>query len=258
MSKQRDQLQRKQRVKLVISYDGTDYCGWQKQKSETLKPSIQETVEFGLGKIFKVPVSCVASGRTDAGVHAMRQVIHFDAPHDPSRINFVKAMEALLPDSIVVQSSELVGSEFHSLFSAKGKTYRYVISTHSVGPTFLRRYSHWYPYPFNLERLQSFASVLEGEHDFKSFQSAGTELPHTIRKITKAKWIQKRPHLYYFEITGNGFLKQMVRNLVGTQLYYMQKNKTPDDLKSLILARDRKQASYAAPSQGLFLVKVFY
>ncbi len=248
----------KQRVKLIISYDGTDFCGWQKQSSTAKKPSIQETLEFGLAKIFKEPVGCVASGRTDAGVHALGQVVHFDAPKDPSKINLVRALEAILPDSIVVQSSEMVSAKFHSLFSAKAKTYRYVISTNSVGPTFLRRYSHWYPYPFNLKELQELAIVLEGEHDFKSFQSVGTELPNTVRKIYRARWIQKSNHIFYFEITGSGFLKQMVRNIVGTQLYYMQKKRGPQELNRLLLAKDRTQASYAAPSQGLFLVKVFY
>jgi len=245
------------RVKLLLSYDGTDYCGWQRQKNAA-KPSIQETLEVALEKIFKEPVRCVASGRTDSGVHAMGQVVHFDAPKDPTRINFVRALEGILPSTIVAQSWELVNKDFHSLLSAKAKTYRYRVSTQTIGPTFLRRYCLWYPYPFNLESLQSLAPVLEGRHDFKSFESVGTEVPNTIRTIYRARWIQKRPQLYYFEVTGNGFLKQMVRNLVGTQLYFMQKKKSPQALKELLLLKDRTLAGYAAPSQGLVLVKVYY
>lgn len=211
-----------------------------------------------MSKLFKQPIRCVGSGRTDSGVHAIGQVVHFDAPKDPSKINFVRALESILPDTIVVRSSELVRADFHSLFKAKAKTYRYVISTSPVGPTFLRRYCLWYPYPFNLERLKEFSKVLEGEHDFKSFQSVGTELPHTVRKIYRARWTQKSKYIYYFEVTGNGFLKQMVRNIVGTQLYYMQKKRSSEDLKNLLLLKDRTKASYAAPPQGLFLVKVFY
>jgi tRNA pseudouridine38-40 synthase len=245
------------RVKLLLSYDGTDYCGWQKQINAA-KPSIQETLEGSLEKVFKEPVRCVASGRTDSGVHAMGQVVHFDAPKDPSRINFVRALEGILPSTIVVHASEIVPKDFHSLISAKAKTYRYRIWTHSTGPTFLRRFCHWYPYPFDFEKLQSLAQVLEGRHDFKSFESVGTEVPHTVRTIYRARWIQKRPHLVYFEVTGDGFLKQMVRNLVGTQLYYMQKKKSPKELKELLMLKDRTRAGYAAPSQGLVLVKVYY
>lgn len=245
------------RVKLVLSYDGTDFCGWQKQ-IHGVKPSIQETLEAALARVFKEPVRCVASGRTDAGVHAKAQVVHFDAPRNPENINLVKALRAMLPNSMVVQSSELVPHEFHALFSAKAKTYRYVISTKPTGPTFLARFCHWYPHRFDLVHLQELAQVIEGTHDFKSFQSVGTEVPNTIRKIYRARWIEKRPHLYYFEVTGNGFLKQMVRNLVGTQLYYMQKKRPAEDLQKLLLARDRTQAAYAAPPQGLFLVKVYY
>ena len=250
-------LDKKFRVKLIISYDGTDYCGWQKQ-SHALKPSIQETLEAALARIFKEPIRCVASGRTDAGVHAKAQVVHFDAPRNPEAINLVKALRAMLPPTIVAQSAEMVSDDFHALFSAKAKTYRYVICTDPRGPTFLARFCHWYPYRFDLEQLQALAQVTEGTHDFKSFQSVGTDLPHTVRKIYRARWIQKRPGLYYFEVTGNGFLKQMVRNLVGTQLYYMQKNRPPEDLQKLLLAKDRTKAAYAAPPQGLFLVKVYY
>jgi tRNA pseudouridine38-40 synthase len=247
----------KHRVKLIISYDGTDFCGWQKQ-TKFAKPSIQDSLECGLAKIFKEPISCVASGRTDAGVHAFAQVVHFDAPRNPERINLVKALRALLPESIVVQSAKMVGPDFHSLFSAKAKTYRYVVCTSSKSPTFLNRFSLWYPHRFDLEHLKLLAQVIEGTHDFKSFQSVGTEVASTIRTIFKAQWILKRPNLYYFEVTGSGFLKQMVRNLVGTQLYYMQKKRSPEELKKLILALDRTQASYTAPPQALFLVKVFY
>jgi tRNA pseudouridine38-40 synthase len=245
------------RVKLVVSYDGTDYCGWQKQK-HSIKPSVQENLETALARIFKEPVRCISSGRTDTGVHALAQIVHFDAPRNPQGINFVKALRAMLPESIVVQSAESVPKEFHSLLSARAKTYRYVISTKITAPTFMARFCHWYPHRFDLEHLQKLAQVIEGTHDFKSFQSVGTDVPTTIRTIYKARWIQKRPHLYYFEVTGNGFLKQMVRNLVGTQLYFMQKNRTPDDLAHLLLAKDRTQAAYTAPAKGLFLVKVFY
>lgn len=245
------------RVKLVLSYDGTDFCGWQKQK-QSIKPSIQEALEAGLARIFKEPVNCIASGRTDAGVHAFAQVVHFDAPRNPDGINFVKALRAMLPETIVVKSSSVVDPRFHSLLSAKAKTYRYIISTRQVAPTFLGKFSHWYPYRFDLSDLQSLAQVIEGTHDFKSFQSVGTDVPSTIRTIYRARWIEKKPGIYYFEVTGNGFLKQMVRNLVGTQLYYMQKKRSPEDLKQLLLAKDRTKAAYTAPAQGLFLIKVYY
>lgn len=248
---------KKYRVKLILSYDGTDYCGWQKQ-NQSLKPSLQDTLEAGLSKVFKTPIKCIASGRTDAGVHALAQVVHFDAPRNPESINLVKAMQALLPENITVQSSQMVLPEFHALFSARAKTYRYVLSTQVIRPTFLGRYCHWYPHRFELESLQKLAQVFEGTHDFKSFQSVGTQLVSTVRTIYRARWTQKSAHIFYFEVTGSGFLKQMVRNMVGTQLFYMQKKRGPDELRHLLSVRDRTQAAYTAPPQGLFLVKVYY
>lgn len=247
----------KYRVRLTLSYDGTDFCGWQKQP-QGHKPSVQESLEIALSQIFKTPVQCVASGRTDAGVHALAQIIHFDIERDPSSIHLVRALRALLPPSMVVVKSEIVNPRFHSLLSAKAKTYRYVISTKPTSPVFMERFCHWYPHRFDFSALQSLAQVLEGTHDFKSFQSVGTPVPTTTRRIFRARWVQIRPHLFHFEITGTGFLKQMVRNIVGTQLFYMQKGFGPSDLIQLIDAKDRTKAAYTAPAKGLFLVKVYY
>lgn len=245
------------RVRLLISYDGTDFCGWQKQ-NHSLKPSIQETLEEGLAKIFKEPIRCVASGRTDAGVHALGQVVHFDAPRDPQGIHLGKALRALLPPSIVVLNFAKVDGAFHSLLSAEAKTYRYVISTKATSPVFMERFCHWYPHRFDMKKLNELARALEGTHDFKSFQSVGTPVPTTIRTIYKACWKKVGPHLYHFEVKGTGFLKQMVRNIVGTQLYFMQKGRSVEDLIQLLKERDRTQAAYTAPAKGLYLVKVFY
>lgn len=245
------------RVRLTLSYDGTDYCGWQKQNRGN-KPSIQEHLEQGLSTIFKTPIQCVASGRTDAGVHALGQVVHFDVPRDPQGIHLVKALRALLPASIVVLNSKVVPRQFHSLLSAKAKTYRYVISTKPTSPVFMERFCHWYPHRFEMDKLNDLAEVLRGSHDFKSFQSVGTPVPTTTRTIYRAHWKKVSAHLYHFEVTGNGFLKQMVRNIVGTQLFYMQKGLGPDALRNLIAAKDRTQAAYTAPAKGLHLVKVYY
>src|SRR4051812_20041598 len=205
------------RVKLLISYDGTDYSGWQVQGVNQPKPTIQGTLESALQKIFQQPVRVHGSGRTDAGAHAVGQVCHFDAPRDISKYNFLQALGRWTPDSIAILAAWTAPAEFHSLFSAEKKTYKYMIWNSKI-PTALRaRYTWWRDQPLAVDDLQYAAQYLVGEHDFKSFQTAGTDLKSgTVREIYEAQWQAPHPQLLEFSITGSGFLKQMVRNIVGT------------------------------------------
>lgn len=245
------------RVRTTISYDGTEFCGWQKQRHEG-RPSIQETLENALSKVFHTPITCVASGRTDAGVHALNQTVHFNAPRNPEGINLKMAMKSLLPPTIVMKKTWLAPPDFHSLFSATGKTYRYWIWTGPTPPALLGRFSHWYPHHLELDHLNEVSHHYKGTHDFKSFQSRGTEIENTIRTIYRAEWHFKRANLLEFRITGNGFLKQMVRNLVGTQLLMEKDSLPPDYILGILDKKDRKSAGWTAPPHGLFLSKVYY
>lgn len=248
------------RIKFTISYDGTDFCGWQRQ-NQAQKPSVCQTTQEALEKVFKHPISLFASGRTDAGVHALNQVCHFDTTWDEKRFqhfNLPRAIKKFLPASIVIKRVWLAPDEFHSTLSPEKKTYRYLILNTEKPSVFLGRYADWVHHPLNLEFLNECSKYVLGEHDFKSFQSVGSDVPHTIREIEKAEWSWRRPHVAQFTVTGSGFLKQMVRNIVGTQLLLERKGLPAKKMKEIIEAQDRKQAGPPAAPQGLFLLQVYY
>jgi tRNA pseudouridine38-40 synthase len=250
------------RIKLLISYDGTDYAGWQKQAGTgeltAGRPTIQATLEAALSKIFNQHVKTVASGRTDAGVHAEGQVVHFDAPKELGDTKLIRALNKLTPPTIAVLRAWVAPDDFHALFSAESKTYRYVIHNSDRPNPLTARYTTHFEKPLDLERLNGLSELLLGEHDFKSFQTSGTEVKTTIRQITEARWVALGHQQVEFRITGTGFLKQMVRNIVGTLLYLHQNEGTAADMKRILQSLDRTQAKMTAPPVGLFLHAVYY
>lgn len=248
------------KIKFTVSYDGTDFCGWQRQNHEQ-KPSVCQTLQDALEKIFDHPIELYASGRTDAGVHALNQVCHFTTSREFSTgrsWDLGWALKPKLPSTIVVKKAWIAPDEFHSTLSAEKKTYLYLIHNAQHPSVFLRRYSEWIRHPLNIDHLKKGTRYLLGEHDFKSFQSVGSEVPNTIREILQADWSWRRPGIAQFTITGTGFLKQMVRNIVGTQLFLERKDLPPEKIKDILLAKDRQQAAAPAPSNGLFLMRVYY
>ena len=248
------------RIKLILSYDGTDFCGWQKQKDHAQAselPSLQETIELALEKIFRHKISLSASGRTDAGVHAVAQIAHFDTDR-PMPQDLSWALRAHLPASIVVKNAFIAPDEFHSTISAEKKTYRYWIWNRPRPTALLARYSWWIRQSLDLNQLNECAKYLISKQDFESFRSAGTAVNHTIREIYSARWTERKPGLVQFEVTGSGFLKQMVRNMVGTQIEFALKKQPAFRMVEVLEAKDRKKAGPAAPAQGLFLYKVYY
>ncbi len=256
----------KTRIKFIISYDGTDFCGWQRQSlaretSKNEKPSLSRTVENALQKIFKHPIELGASGRTDAGVHALNQVAHFDTTltlEQIKRINLSRATKSFLPPTVVIKKSWIAPPEFHSTLSAQKKTYRYLIYNTKIRSAFLHRSMAHIITPLDLHFLNQCSKKIIGQHDFKSFQSVGTDVASTIRTIYKAHWRWVRPNIAEFSITGSGFLKQMVRNIVGTELLLAQKNLNSSKMADILAACDRKQAGPPAEPQGLYLLKVYY
>lgn len=248
------------RIRFTVSYDGTDFCGWQRQNHGD-KSSVSQTIQEALEKIFKHPVSLFASGRTDAGVHALNQVCHFDTEWPLSRLegfDMKRAIRGHLPDSILIKRVWLAPDDFHSTLSPEKKTYRYLIHNAMQRSVILSRYTAWEKKPLDLSYLNSCSQFLVGNQDFKSFQSVGTPVAHTVRTIENAVWEWRKPHIAQFTVTGTGFLKQMVRNIVGTQLLLAKKELPPETMREIIKAQDRQKAGPPAPPQGLFLMRVYY
>lgn len=223
--------------------------------------SVQQTLEEALCRVFQEKITLSASGRTDAGVHAIGQVCHFDTARPLARLekwDLAWAVRQYLPPSISVKKVWLAPPDFHSTLSAERKTYRYLVYNKPRAGAIMHRYADWARLPINIDHLKESSQFLLGKQDFKSFQSVGTELKSTVREIYQADWEWRKPGLLQFTITGNGFMKQMVRNIVGTQLMLEKKGLDPADMKTIIAALDRKKAGPTAPAEGLYLMRVYY
>lgn len=245
------------RIRITVSYDGTCYHGWQVQPGLA---TIQGTLEQVLGEIESAPVKVEGSGRTDAGVHALAQVAAFNL-HNPIPVdNLRRAINALLPRDIRVTTTAEVAPEFHPRFSAVAKTYEYRIWRSEVCPPFERLYVHHHPFPLNETRMTELAGVLEGEHDFSVFAAADEKdgLGHSkVRRIFLSSLRREGDHLIY-RVRGSGFLKHMVRNVVGVLIEIGKGNLTREDLEARLNPGCEIPAGPSAPARGLFLVSVEY
>lgn len=246
------------KVRLKISYDGTNFCGWQRQ-SNSENISIQAVLEEKLSKIFNKKITVTASGRTDAGVHALEQICHFRVPRDPRSFPLIRALQSMTPYEIVIHKGWIAPDDFHSIFSCKEKTYRYYVLNRVRPSAFFHPYSWWKDKrQLDIDWLNKASSYLVGTHDFKSFQTKGTEVKTTVRTVYEAKWTRGKNGLLIFTIRGKGFLKQMVRNIVGTIVDTERLGKDPSVIREVMEKLDRKAAGPTAPPQGLFLVNVKY
>ncbi|MCB0361736.1 MAG: tRNA pseudouridine(38-40) synthase TruA [Bdellovibrionales bacterium] len=244
------------RIRLLISYDGTEFGGWQKQAEG--KPTIQGELERVFSHILNEKIRLIGSGRTDAGVHALGQVAHFDCSKLPQQVQIIRGANSLLPPSIVIRRAWEAPLEFHARKSAIYKNYRYWILNRPFRSALRGRYLRWISRPLNLEYLQSCCPFITGFHDFSSFRTSGTETKTTKRNILKANWGLKNRELLYFSVTADGFLKQMVRNLVGTMLDLHFSGRPASDIQNILESCDRKQALGTARPEGLHLCRVFY
>ncbi len=241
---------------MTVGYDGTPFQGWQKQPHG---PSVQSELERALTQLLSEPIRVIGSGRTDAGTHAVAQVAHFDSGKADIQIaKLWRGLNALLPDSVVVKSLVSAPDEFHAQRSAVRKTYIYRIWNHPVRSPLWRNRAYWIHRPLDLSRLARLTEPLIGTQDFKSFQTHGTVVKNTIRKVELAQFSSRNGPLIEFRITGSGFLKQMVRNIVGTLLYLESHQSEPTHLVEILRAKDRKAAKTTAPAHGLYLYKVEY
>jgi len=248
------------RLKLHLSYDGTNYFGWQKQ-AEADRPTVQIKLEEALTELTKCEIKVQGSGRTDRGVHALDQVVHFDLPDTITfeKFDWIKGLNRYLPEDIKAQAVSITHNDFHATRSAHSKTYIYQIQDGKSPNPLLLRYSHWVPNPIDLEYLNELSKAFIGTHDFASFQTVGTELYTTVRTLTELYWARSAKDLIEVRISGDGFLKQMVRNLIGTLLHqYWKRPFNQNDMISLLAQKDRTKAHGTAPAKGLILSQVHY
>lgn len=243
-----------QRIKCTISYDGTLFSGYQVQVNTR---TVQGEIEKVLQTMHKKAVKVIASGRTDAGVHATGQVIHFDTSLAIPAEKWVQALNAMLPDDIAILSAEYVHETFHARYDAQGKQYRYVIDLSKVRNPLTRNYTYHYPYPVDVERIKKACTYAIGTHDFSSFCAANTSVVDKVRTIYSISCEQVGTSLT-LTYTGNGFLYNMVRILTGTLIEIGAGMKEPEDMKKIIEACDRSAAGKTAPAQGLYLQEVYY
>ena len=242
-------------IKLTIEYDGKDFNGWQKQPN---KLNIQGEIEKAIKQITGEEVDLTASGRTDAGVHALGQVANFKTNSELPIEKFPIAINANLKKSIVIKSAEEVEERFHSRLTCKRKTYRYVINNSKYGTAIYRNLETHIPMKLDIQKMQQAVKYFEGEHDFKAFKSSGTSSKSSVRTIYKAEVIDAGNERIYIELTGNGFLYNMVRIIAGTLVDVGLEKIEPEDIKEIIKSQKRENAGKTLPPQGLYLVRVEY
>jgi tRNA pseudouridine38-40 synthase len=247
-------------LKLIVSYDGTEFAGWQIQPDAA---TVQGTLASAIGRVTGEKVLPQGSGRTDAGVHALAQVAVFGTESTVPTGNFVKALNDLLPASIRVLDVEEVAADFHARKSARAKTYRYRIYRAAICPPFLARYVWHYPFLLDESAMEAAAGCVAGEHDFTSFAAVDPERGRedapasNVRRIISSDWARDGQEFVY-TVKGSGFLHHMVRNLVGTFILVGRGTLQPRDVTRIVEERDRSAAGATAPASGLYLVNVEY
>ena len=247
--------------RLVIAYDGTEFKGWQRQRNAR---TIQGDIENCLRKMVQEDVTLHGAGRTDAGVHADGMVAHFKTKRTISAEDFHQSLNSMLPGSIRIIDIHYADDDFHARFSAKGKHYRYSLFTGTIQPPNKRLYSVHVRARLNLQIMRSCLSQLKGTHDFSSFENSGSRDRNysfgrgAVRTLSNASLTQINRDFLAIDFIGDGFLRHMVRNMVGTLLESGRERLTVNEFKKILEARDRNLGGFTAPPQGLTLVKVLY
>ena len=242
------------RLVLEIEYDGSNYHGFQRQRGLL---SIQQTLEEALSKIAREPVNVTCAGRTDAGVHALFQVVHFDTQANRKPTAWVLGVNHYLPKDIRVLSVKVVDQNFDARRSAKCRTYRYLIYNYQIPSALYRLRTMWCPYQLNVEQMQLGANYLLGELDFSSFRGSHCESKTPMRRVDKIL-ISRGGNIISIEISANAFLLHMVRNIVGSLVEVGKGKRCPEWIKEVLLAKDRTKGCVTVPACGLYLIKVQY
>ena len=242
-------------IKLVLEYEGSSYHGWQRQQGAL---TIQEVVESRLEVMLGGPVNVHSSGRTDAGVHARGQIVNFYARTRMLPEEIQKGLNSLLPPDIVVLAVEEMEDSFHARFSAVSKIYEYRILNRPFPSALLRKYVWHIRRPLSVEPMRECLALVTGLHDFSAFMASGSSAATTERRITRAELEQDAAGHLRFVFEANGFLRQMVRNLVGTIVEVGRGKRAPHEIGTIMESRDRRRAGMTAPARGLYLVSVNY
>lgn len=242
-------------IKLTIEYDGTNYFGWQKQKTNS--KTIQETLEKAIQKIVKKEVSLIGSSRTDSGVHAKGMVANFLTDSRVPAEKFREAINTKLPDDIAIIKSEEVDKDFHSRYDSEGKTYCYTIINRFEKVSLYRNYSYHVREVLNIEEMKRACNYFIGTHDFSAFKSSGSSVKTSVRTI-KDLHIENDNDIIRVYVTADGFLYNMVRIIVGTLIEVGRGKIASDEIKSIIQEGKRERAGFCVPANGLLLEKVYY
>ena len=245
------------RIALGIEYEGSSFCGWQTQAAGC---AVQDRLEATLAQIAGVPVASIATicaGRTDAGVHALAQVVHFDCDAVRPESAWVRGVNALLPPAIAVTWAKTVSESFNARFSATARHYRYVLLNHPVRPAADHGRVGWFHAPLDAERMRAAAVCLIGEHDFSAFRSSQCQAKSPVRTLTQLQLNRQGPYLT-IDLCANGFLHHMVRNIVGSLIYIGSGRYETAWMCELLAARDRTCAAPTFDAAGLYLTGVDY
>jgi tRNA pseudouridine38-40 synthase len=244
------------RIRLTLAYEGTDFCGWQLQPSDR---TVQGELERALSVILGGPVRVHGSGRTDSGVHALGQVAHFDCPDGREGFPWRRSLNALLPPDVRVVAAEVAADDFHARFGARSKTYEYRLWHEREFCLPQRRRFVWACGPVDFERMEAAARVLTGEHDFAAFQNVGTDVGSTVRTVTSIERLAAdSPLESAWRFSADGFLKQMVRNLMGCMVACGRGKLSVEEVRTILASGDRTTAPATVPPQGLTLISVVY
>lgn len=238
----------------IVEYDGSEFCGWQRQSNV---PSVQEAVESAISLVANHEVGIACAGRTDTGVHALGQVIHFETIAKRDLRSWLLGINSNLPRMVVIKSINQMPDDFHARFSALSRTYHYIISNEKVRPALLANRAVWERVPLLEERMQQGADYLVGKHDFTSFRALSCQAKSPVREITNLT-VRREGKLIILDVTANGFLHHMVRNLAGI-LMSIGKNKAPPEwAQEVLMNKDRSGSGVTAPPQGLYFLSVQY
>lgn len=242
-------------IKLVIEYDGTNYLGWQVQARGL---TVQGEIESKLALLTGEQIHLVGSGRTDAGAHALGQVASFKTKSQMDVLSIQRALNSLLPSDIAIKEAKEVDEGFHARKSPRSKIYEYCIINREVRSVFHRDCAWHVPQRLNLGEMRTATQVLIGEHDFSCFRSVGTPTKTAVRRVFRAEWKRNREGFVRFEIEATGFLKQMVRAIVGTIVEVGRGKIPPGEIQTILESKDMRKAGPTAPARGLYLKEVKY
>ena len=242
------------KVALGLEYDGSRFCGWQTQPQGC---AVQDALERALVQVAREPVATICAGRTDAGVHALAQVVHFETDADRPESAWVRGVNTLLPPACAVHWAREVGPDFHARYSAVSRCYRYVLLNHPVRPAVDEARVGWFHVPLDLDGMQHAARMLQGEHDFSAFRSAECQARSPVRTISRLD-IARQGSYVIFDVCANAFLHHMVRNIVGCLVYVGKGKYPPEWIGEVLNSRDRARAAPTFDAAGLYLAHVTY